>query len=268
MSQSVQGKARTAEGKGRRFLFRSLRSALCVLLLTAGTAPAQEVATAVVPVVGSVFGATMIHWKTDVEIVNDTGRDTDVALELPFAPDQPLLLLTLAAGQSQRFSDIAAQAFGRDQVLSPLRVTTAGRRSVTVRASAYAMRDDGSFFSARQPLGVYVGPSFHPTRVLDGLAFSDEFRTNIGLVNFGERDADFLLALQRIPGRTLAMTPVRVHGGGIAHLSIQSLFPLITEGSGFSVVVETLSPETYVYASVIESSEHAGRFVAPRIGLR
>ena len=34
----------------------------------------------------------------------------------------------------------------------------------------------------------------------------------------------------------------------------------------FSIVVETLAPETYVYASVIESSEHAGRFVAPRIG--
>lgn len=266
MSQSVEGRARTAKGRGLRFLFRPLRSALCALLLSAGAAAAQEVATAVVPVVGSVFGATMIHWKTDVEIVNDTGRDTDVALELPSAPDQPLMLLTLAAGQSQRFTDIAAQAFGRDHVLSPLRVTTAGRRSVTVRASVYAMRDDGSFLSAPQPLGVYVGPSYHPTRVLDGLAFSDEYRTNIGLVNFGERDADFLLALQRLPGRTLAMTPVRVGAGGIAHMSIQSLFPLITDGSGFSIVVETLASETYVYASVIESSEHAGRFVAPRIG--
>ncbi|MGZ5474392.1 MAG: hypothetical protein ACXWG4_10570 [Thermoanaerobaculia bacterium] len=266
MSQSVEGRAQSAEGRGRRFLFCPLRPALCALLLTAGTAAAQEVATAVVPVVGSVFGATMIHWKTDVEIVNDTGRDTDVALELPCAPEQPVMLLTLAAGQSQRFTDIAAQAFGRDHVLSPLRVTTSGRRSVTVRASVYAMRDDGSFFSPPQPLGVYVGPSFHPTRVLDGLAFSEEFRTNIGLVNFGQRDADFLLALQRIPGRTIAMTPVRVHAGGIAHMSIQSLFPLITDGSGFSIVVETLAPETYVYASVIESSEHAGRFVAPRIG--
>jgi hypothetical protein len=238
------------------------------LLLFAGTAAAQEIATAVVPVVGNVFGATMVHWKTDVEIVNDTGRDTDVALELPSAPEQPLMLLTLAAGQSQRFTDITAQAFGIDHVLSPLRVTTSGRRSVTVRATAYAMRDDGSFFSPLQPLGVYVGPSYHPMRVLDGLAFSEEFRTTIGLVNFGERDADFVLALQRIPGRTLAVTPIRVRSNGIVHTSIQSLFPLITDGSGFSVIVETPAPETYVYASVVRSDEHAGRFVAPRIGVR
>jgi hypothetical protein len=229
---------------------------------------AQEIATAVVPVVGNVFGATMVRWKTDVEIVNDTGRDTDVALELPCAPDQPLILLTLAAGQSQRFTDITAQAFGIQNVLSPLRVTTSGRRSVTVRATAYATRDGSPFLSPLQPLGVYTGSSFYPTRILDGLAFSEDFRTTIGLVNFGERDADFILGLQRIPGRTIAVSKLRLRSNGIIHTSIQSLFPLITEGSGFSVVVETPAAETYVYASVIESAEHAGRFVAPRVGLR
>jgi hypothetical protein len=238
------------------------------LLLFAGTAAAQEVATAIVPVVGNVFGATMVHWRTDVEIVNDTGRDTDVALELPSAPEQPAILLTLGAGQSQRFTDITAQAFGIDRVLSPLRVTTSGRRSVTIRANAYATRDDGSFLSPLQPLGVYIGSSFHPTRVLDGLAFSETHRTTIGLVNFGERDADFILALQRLPGRTLAVSRVRVRPNGLIHTSIQSLFPLITDGSGFSVVVETPSPETYIYASVIPSEDHAARFVAPRVGVR
>jgi len=259
MSRSGEGRAqRAVVGRSRWVFFCALLSAFCPPV------SAQEVATAVVPVVGNVFGATMVHWKTDVEIVNDTGQDTDVALELPSAPDQPLLLLTLAAGQSQRFTDITAQAFGIDHVLSPLRVTTSGRRSVTIRANAYAVRDDGSFLSPLQPLGVSIGPSFHPTRILDGLAFSEEFRTTIGLVNFSERDADFVLALQRIPGRTLAVTPIRVHPNGIVHTSIQSLFPLITDGSGFSVVVETLAPETYVYASVIQSEDHAARFILPR----
>ena len=263
MSRSGEGRGQSAEGGSRWALFCALLSALCPLLLSA-----QEVATAVVPVVGNILGATMVRWRTDVEIVNDTGRDTDVALELPSAPDQPLMLLTLAAGQSQRFTDITAQAFGIENVLSPLRVTTSGRRSVTIRATAYATRDAGSFLSPMQPLGVYIGPSFFPTRVLDGLAFSEEYRTTIGLVNFGDRDADFVLGLQRIPGRTLAVTPVRVRANGIVHTSIQSLFPLITSGNGFSVVVETGARETYVYASVIESAEHAGHFVAPRVGLR
>jgi hypothetical protein len=104
--------------------------------------------------------------------------------------------------------------------------------------------------------------------VLDNLAFSDDFRTNIGLVNLGERDADFLLALQRIPGRTIAVSRMRVNAGGIVHTSIQSAFPLITQGTGFSVVVETAVPETYVYASVVESANQAGRFVAARVGTR
>ena len=267
MNRSGEGRAQRAEGRNRRGSHGALRSALFALLL-AVPAAAQDVATAVVPVVGNVFGATMVHWKTDVEITNDTGLPADVALELPCAPDQPILLLTLAPGQSQRFTDITAQAFGIQHVLSPLRVTTSGRRSVSVRATAYAIRDDGSFLSPLQPLGVYVGPSFHPTRILDGLAFSEEYRTTIGLVNFGEREADFLLALQRIPGRTLAVTRIRVSPNGIIHTSIQSLFPLITDGSGFSVIVETLAPETHVYASVIESAEHAARFVAPRVGVR
>ncbi len=241
---------------------------LLVLLLIAETSAAQSVSTAIVPVVGSVFGATMIHWKTDVEIVNDTGRDLDVGLELPTAPGGPAILLTLSAGQTQRFTDITGQAFGLDHVMSPLRVTTAGPRSVTVRAAVYAFREGSPDISPPQPLGVYVGQAFYPTRVLDNLAFSQEFRTNIGLVNFGERDADFILALQRLPGRSIAVSRLRVHPGTMTHTSIQSIFPLITDGIGFSVVVETPAPETYVYASVVESANHAGRFVTARVGNR
>lgn len=236
------------------------------LLLTAGSLAAQEVSTAVVPVVGSVFGATMVRWKTDVELVNDTGRAADVALELPLAPELAEFAVTMAPGQTLRFPDIA-QAFSLDDVLSPLRVTTSGRRSISVRASVYAMREGGEP-SPPQPLSVFIGSPFHPSRVLDNLAFSTDFRTNVGLVNLSDREADFLLALQRLPGRTIAVSQIRVRAGGMMHASIQSLFPLITEGSGFNVIVETGARDTFVYASVIESASHSGRFVSPRPGSR
>jgi hypothetical protein len=241
---------------------------LLILLLTAGTSAAQEVSTAIVPVVGSVFGATMVHWKTDVEIINDTGRALDVGVEMPCAPGSPAIVLTLGAGETQRFTDITGQAFGIDQVLSPLRVTTEGRRSVTVRANVYAIRDGSPELSPVQSLGVYTGQAYAPTRILDNLAFSDAFRTNIGLVNLGEHDADFILALQRIPGRIMAVSRLRVNAGSMVHDSIQSLFPLISEGNGFSVVIETPARETYVYGSVVESANHAGRFVPARVGSR
>ncbi|MGZ8796250.1 MAG: hypothetical protein ACXW2F_02810, partial [Thermoanaerobaculia bacterium] len=50
------------------------------------------------------------------------------------------------------------------------------------------------------------------------------------------------------------------------HMSIQSAFPLITSGDNFSVVVETASPDTHVYASVIENATNSARFVEPSLG--
>lgn len=235
-------------------------------LLAAGAAAADDVQmqTTVVPVVGSVFGPSMIRWKTDLEVVNDTGSDTDVALELASAPESPAILFTLGRGQSQRFPDLIANAFGLDLALSPLRVTNSGRRAVTLHANVYAVM--GTETSPLQPIAVYDSRSVYPSRVLDNLDFSDDSRTNIGLVNFGERDADFVLALQRIPGRNVAVSHLRVSSGALVHIAIQSVFPLISKGTGFTVVVETGAPDTYVYASVIESATNAGRFVAARIG--
>lgn len=247
-----------------------MRNALFVLVLAlvAAAAGAQDVSTAIVPVVGSVDGPSNIRWLTDVELTNQTSLDLDVAIELPAAPDAPLFAFTLAPGQVQRFTDIVGQAFGLPAGLSPLRVTTGARHSVTIRAAAYAVSPGAATVSPMQPIVVYGENTFYPVRILDGLAFSDETRTNIGLLNFGERDAQFLLALQKVPGRNLAVSHIRVGAGSLAHMSIQSVFPLITKGNGFSVVVESSEPATHVYASVIESGTNAGVFVAPRIGAR
>ena len=236
------------------------------LFFAAANAVAQQdvTSTAVVPVVGSVRGATNVIWKTDVEIVNDTGGATTIALELTALPGTALIL-DMEPGASQRFTDIVGQAFGLERVLSPMRVTTMGRRSVTIRANAYAIRE--GMISKMQALGTTYGSEYAPFRALDGLGFSDALRTNIGLVNFSDRETDFLLALQRLPGRDLAVTRVSVGPESLLHISIQSLFPLITKGEHFRVVVETLVRETYVYASVIDN-EHTGTFVQPRVTSR
>ncbi len=242
------------------------------LILLAATAAAQDlpqastvVSTTVVPVVGSTFGVSMVRWLTDVELVNQTGFPADVAIELSSVPDAPVFFLTLGPGQAQRFTDIVGQAFGLETALSPLRVTTGGRRSVTVRATAYAV---GPETSPLQPLAAYAGETWFPIRVLDGLAFSDELRTNIGVANLGEQDADLVLGLQRVPGRNVAVSHLRVAAGGLVHTSIQSIFPMITKGDGFSVVVETSARQTHVYASVIRNADNGATFITPRIGAR
>jgi hypothetical protein len=239
---------------------------ILVSLLAAANAAAQQdvTSTAVVPVVGSVLGATHAVWKTDVEIINETGSPTAVALELVAVPGAALIL-DLGPGATQRFTDIVGQAFGLERVLSPMRITTMGRRSVTVRASAYAIKE--TTISKMQPLGTAYGSEYAPFRALDGLAFSDDLRTNIGLVNFSDTEVDFLLALQRLPGRDLAVTHVTVGPESLLHVSIQMLFPLITKGEHFRVVVETPARNTYVYASVIDN-EQTGTFIQPRVTSR
>lgn len=241
---------------------------LLVVTLPAADAAAQDarVSTTVVPVVGSAYGVSSARWLTDVEIINDTGAAADVAIELVAIPDAPVFFTTLAPGQVQRFTDIVGQAFGIESALSPLRVTTGGRRSVSVRAQAYAIR--GTVISSPQRLDAYGRDTWSPIRVLDNLAFSEDLRTNIGLANLGEQDAEFLLALQRVPGRNVAITYMRIGPGSLRHMSIQSLFPMMTEGSGFSVVVETPSRQTHVYASVIRNADNGAQFIAARVGTR
>src|SRR5215213_4984799 len=142
---------------------------ILVFLTVAFPAAAQQdvTTTAVVPVVGSIYGVTTVRWKTDVELINETGGPVTVALELTAVPDAAMIL-DLAPGASQRFTDIIGQAFGMELALSPLRVTTTGRRSVTVRATAYAVKD--AFVSRQQPLGTAYRSDYAPFRGLDGLA--------------------------------------------------------------------------------------------------
>lgn len=241
-----------------------LAAAAPALAQTANDAPPQAV-TVVVPVVGSVFGAGLVHWKTDVELHNDQGTDVDVVLMLPAAPDQPFLSTTIPAGGTTRFRDVVGEAFGIEAALSPLLVITTGRRSVSIQATAYAMR--GAELVTAEPIVPTYAAAAFPFRMLNNLSFSEDFRTNIGIANLGATEASFTLALQRLPGRNVAVTHINVPPNSLWHVPVQAFFPLITNGGDFSVLVETGSPETYVYASVIDNETTAARFVAPAIGI-
>lgn len=241
---------------------------LLVVLLLAIPSVAQQqneivMTTVLVPVVGSVIGANEVLWKTDLELTNDLSTPVDVVLELPTAADRPVFIVTLAPGETQRYPDIIGQEFGLEQTLSPLLVSTGARRSVTIRATAYGIR--GAEPTEPQPIAIQYGNTWFQYRGLDGLSFNDEERTNLGLVNLDDEDALFTLALQRVPGRNLAVTRVMVPAGSMWHLAIQMLFPLITKGSDFRVVVETTSRETHTYASVIVNATSTARFVQPRV---
>ena len=245
----------------------SIRMTLLLLLAAAAVGAAETESVVVrVPVVGSVVGIGGIRWKTDVQLYNDSSRELTVRLALP-ATAAPELLVTIPPGATERFTDIAAEVFSTDSALSPLEIETfETKRPVRVAATVYGVR--GTEVFSPEPIPVdYNSGGYYPQRALHGLSFSDTFRTNIGLANLGEREATFLLALQRLAGRNLALTRITLRPNTLSHVSIQSLFPMITRGDDFTIIVETGSRDTYVYASVIDNATNEARFVQPAIAI-
>lgn len=239
-----------------------------VFALAALGARAQELesTTVVIPVVGSITGINNVRWITSLEMRNDTLAPVEVWMLLPTTAQAQAFNRTFAPGERVVMSDVIAQAFGTANALSPLKIITSGRRSVTVRATAIPIRDGQVL--APEPVSVDYATAFFPVRSLPGLAFSDQFRTNIGLANLSDdKDATFVLALQRLPGRNLAVSRITLPPVTLTHTSIQSLFPTITSGDDFTIVVETGSAETFVYASVIDNETSAARFIQANVGV-
>jgi len=243
-----------------------IRTALALLLAAAAAraADAPQSVLVRVPVVGSVWGIGGVRWKTNVDLYNDSSRELTVRVSLP-AADAPDLLFPIPPGSTQRFPDIA-EAFSIEQALSPLEIETFdSKRPVRVAVNVYGVR--GTELISPEPIPVdYASGAYYPQRTLNGLSFSDTFRTNIGLANLGEHAATFILALQRLPGRNLALTRLTIAPNALTHASIQSLFPMITNGDDFTVLVETGSRDTYVYASVIDNVTSEAHFIQPAIG--
>jgi hypothetical protein len=239
-------------------------TAVFLLLAAAASQAADAPSVSVfVPIVGSVVGINNVRWKTDVDLFNDSRSEANVMLSLPTAPNQPFILVTIAPGSAQHFSDIVASTFGMSDVLSPLKITTLeSARSVRVAANVYGVHD--AEMTRPEPIAITYSATYFPLRALSGLSFSDSFRTNVGLANLGDHEAMFTLALQRA-GRNVAITSYRVSANVLVHTSVQSLFPMITKGDDFTVLVETSSPDTYIYASVVDNETSQTHFIQPSI---
>ncbi len=238
------------------------------LLLILGTlafpARAQDVAvsTATVPVVGAVIGLDEIYWRTDVALRNDKPYDVEVVLTLPGVPGDPFYFTTIRARDTITLPDIARSTFGVNGILSPLRVSTIGATSVTVAAAVQGLAKDGP--TDPQLLTVQYGNLRSMLETLPGLAMNETFRTNIGLVNPTEEKALIVLALQKVPGRNIAV--VRRELPPLTHLQrpLQELFPLLSEGEHLTVVVEHTNPGAYAYASVVANATGNARYYGPR----
>lgn len=244
----------------RAILLMGLFVAALTLRANDAADKAPTITTVIVPVVGNVLGENEVRWKTDIELRNNVGEEIIVALE-PAGFEDRTIVETIEPGGVRRYTDVIQQAFGMDSALVPLIVRTAGRRPVTIRATVYGVRGAETF--PQLPIPISYSSPLSQARILSGLSFTSDHRTNVGISNLGGRLAHIVLGLQRLPGRTLAVSRIDVPPGTLHQVSIQTLFPLITKGSDFAIVIETSAPNIYVYASVVENATNFARFIEP-----
>jgi hypothetical protein len=255
----------------RRTIVRLRRLALTAIAALA-LAPALQAADptpepqtqVVVPVIGSVIGAGGVRWRTELRIINNQNREMTVSLLLPTLGDDHFLVQTLGPGEGMAFHDVLLDVFGLDNVLAPLLISMTSARPAVVLATAFGQRADSE--TSPQPIAPLLATPSMPTRILGGLSFNEEFRTNIGLANLGSGAAQFTLALRRVEGRNVAVIEVVLPPNSLRHFPIQQLFPLITDGDNFTVLVDAPAANTYVYASVIDNNSSEARFVSPLLG--
>jgi hypothetical protein len=243
----------------------SLRSFLVAVLLGLSlSAAAQDltVSEALVPVAGSIQGLGGVVWSTDVALHNPMPYDVDVVVSLVGVPDDPFIFSTIRAGDTLTFPDLPRQTFGVFGRLAPLRVQTLAASSVTVAAVVRGLTANGP--TEPEVLTVQYGRFRPMLETIPALMVGDQFRTNIGVVNPSDTEAIVVMALQTVPGRSIAVVtrsiPPRTH----IQVPLDTIFPLLTKGENVSLVVEQTNPEAYVYASVIANETHNARYYGPR----
>lgn len=245
---------------------------IVALLLLAPALSAQEpaaepppvISRAVVPVMGDLPGYG-VHWRSDVAIWNDMAEEVTVVVS-PLPYPELFQMMTLAPGQSILFPNVANESFGIGGRVAPLLVQTLARRSVSVAATAYGIREGA--LTPTQIIPVLYDELPPAVQQLGSLAMNEAYRSNIGLVNLGEAPVPFTLALQRVEGRNLAVQTVVVGPESSVHVPLNVLFPLVTEGSDLTLLVDSPAARTYAYASIVRNDTHEAYFVQPLVRFR
>jgi len=212
----------------------------------------------VVPVAGSVRGVGDVVWQTDVMLRNRAAVDIEIMVAPLASPDQ-LMLTTLPAGEELLLSDVGA-TFALNR-LSAIVVESTGDTPVEVQVQVYGIHPE----RITPTLGIPIINLDQRARSLrlDSLALSKTQRTNIGLLNLGDSPVLVTLALQRAGGRNLAVHSVTLAPNALLHAPLQTWFPLVQEGTGLSLLIDTGQQNVYGYACVVQNANDSATFVAP-----
>ncbi len=229
-----------------------------------GVEPKRSVS--VVPAVAHVRGTAGSNWVTDLSIGNPGEEEASVEIHLqPWDlenTDPETIDLTLAAGASIEYTDVLNRVFGA-RGAATLRVES--NRPVVTVSRTFNETPGGSFgqFMRALPEDFALGEQVVGHLLM--LEESSKFRTNIGLVNIGDREIEAEIELFSAAGASLGtmVATVPARGGTQKDRIIRNFTTSDVKGVRAAVRVLTPGGRGLAYASVIDNDTNDPTSIEP-----
>ncbi|HEY0160630.1 MAG TPA: hypothetical protein VGF28_25305 [Thermoanaerobaculia bacterium] len=241
------------------------RNLLTVLLLLGFALPAAAVeltgSDVIIPIVGRTAGMHGTFWKSDVYVTNLTRtRSSSLPVRFEFMSGGTVQSFEVWLGAREGYvvHDFVLTKLQQESGVGMLRIRTevpGGR----IAARAWVYNRDAEGREVGQNVQGIAAASLMRDSLLTGLVVNESARTNVGIANPHDVDAEVWLVDRDPSFQHLAK--VVVPARGVVQLSLGHLFYLSDEES---VTVEVRSKLPVMpYASVIRNSSGDPQFIAP-----
>jgi len=202
-----------------------------------------------IPCAASAEGDAGSVWRTDVTLLATGDEDVDAGLELSAGGRMGVVI---PSGTQLTLEDLVAQ-LGGIEVTGSIRVEASG--SLLVASRTFNQGEEGTFgqFLAGERPGAALLPD-QPIELI-GLVESDAFRSNLGLVNDGDRRASLRVELRSGRGALLAERTQTLAAG--TTLLVGKVFRKWAAGSEVEagrITLELVDGErVHAYASIVDN---------------
>jgi hypothetical protein len=239
------------------------RNLLAVLLLLGVAVPAAAELTGrevIIPIVGRAPGLHGTFWKSDVFVSNLRVRES-IPVRFEFMSGGTVESFEVWLGPREVYvvHDYVLTRHRRDMAVGLLRVSTP-HEDALLSARAWVYNTDSAGREVGQNVQGIATRSLTRDAYLTGLVANDQTRTNVGIANPHDVDAEVWLVAQDrwADERKKIVVPAR----SVVQVNLANTFTFIPFGDGMTIQVRSRLP-VFPYASVVRNSSGDPQFVPP-----
>jgi PKD repeat protein len=259
-SSTAQNPSKTFHAAGQYTVTLRASNATSNSLVSKSISISNQIATfrSLVSAVASTSGAGGTNWRTELSLFNAGSEGANLTLLfLPTSGGQAITrTLFLSPKQSVTYANALVEVFGLTDRGGALTI------EATAATSTPQIKVTSRTFTGG-PAGTYgqgvpdVAPaSLDGTLFLTGVQRNDDFRTNVGVVNRADAQAQVTLQLIDSNASQLAQTTITIPPRTFQQLAVGDLFPSLgtrTFANASMRITTSLASAVSVYASIVDN---------------